>query len=84
MWPIGCWKMAFEKGREIRIPVRVLPTVGFTLPSTDTHGVLELASQAARLSVQSGKEHLMEIALDRHDSGRTEDYRPAMPLILHW
>lgn len=39
-----------------------------------------------RLSVQSGdgEKHLMEIALDHHDSGRTEDYRPAMPLILHW
>ncbi|MEM9265146.1 MAG: VOC family protein, partial [Cyanobacteria bacterium P01_F01_bin.13] len=53
-------------------------------PSTDTEGVLELASQADRLSMRSGQEHLMEITLDHHDSMRTEDYRPAMPLILHW
>ncbi len=53
-------------------------------PSTDTEGVLELASQEDRLSMRSGKEHLMEITLDHHDSGRTEDYRPAMPLILRW
>lgn len=52
--------------------------------STDTAGVLALASQADRLSMQSGQKHLMEITLDHHDSGRTEDFRPAMPLILRW
>lgn len=53
-------------------------------PSTDTEGVLELASQCDRLSMRSGQEHLMEITLDDHGLGRTEDYRPAMPLILRW
>lgn len=53
-------------------------------PSTDTEGVLELASRADLLSTRLGKEHLIEITLDRHDSGRTEDYRPALPLILRW
>ncbi|MBE9137293.1 VOC family protein [Nodosilinea sp. LEGE 07088] len=53
-------------------------------PSTDTEGVLELASQADRLSMRSRQDHLMEITLDHHDSGRTEDYRPALPLILRW
>lgn len=52
--------------------------------STDTEGVLALASQADRLSMRSGQEHLLEITLDQHASGLTEDYRPAMPLILHW
>ena len=52
--------------------------------STDTEGVLKLASQADRLSMQVGKEHLMEIMLDGHKLGRTEDYRPEMPLILRW
>lgn len=53
-------------------------------PSTDTEGILELVSQADLLSMRSGTEHLIEITLDHHDSGRTEDYRPAMPLILRW
>ena len=52
--------------------------------STDTHGVLELVSQGDRLLMLSDKEHLMEITLDHHESGRMEDYRPAMPLILCW
>jgi len=53
-------------------------------PSTDTEGVLALASQADHLSMRLGQEHLMEIMLNHHDAGRTEDYRPALPLILHW
>jgi hypothetical protein len=53
-------------------------------PMTDTEGVLAQVSQADRFAVRSGQEHLMEITLDHHDSGRTEDFRPAMPLILRW
>ena len=53
-------------------------------PSTDTEGVLALASQTERLSIRSGKEHLMEITFDHHRSRQTKDYRPVMPLILHW
>ena len=63
---------------------QTISEVIISTPSMDTEGVLALASQADRLSMRSGKEHLMEITLDRHDSGRTEDYRPAMPLILRW
>ena len=63
---------------------QTISEVIISTPSTDTEGVLELASQTDRLSMRSSKEHLMEIALARHDSGRTEDYRPAMPLILRW
>lgn len=68
-------------------PNRNLQTVSeviISTTSTDTEGVLELASQADRLSIRSGKEHLMDITLDHHNLGRTEDYRPALPLILRW
>lgn len=63
---------------------QMVSEVIISTPSIDTEGVLELASQADRLSIQSGQEHLIEITLDHHDSGRTEDYRPALPLILRW
>ena len=63
---------------------QMMTEVVISTPSTATHGGLEQASQADRLSVQSGEDHLMEITLDHHDSGQTEDYRPAMPLILRW
>jgi len=63
---------------------QTMSQVTISTTSTDTEGVLELASQADRLSIRSGQEHLMEITLNHHASGRTEDYRPALPLILHW
>lgn len=59
--------------------------VAISTPSTDTQGELALVSECDRLSVQqSASEHLMEITLDDHALGRSQDFRPAMPLILHW
>ncbi|MDB9527666.1 VOC family protein [Oscillatoria sp. CS-180] len=58
--------------------------VVISTPSTDTHGVLALVSKCDRLSIQSAREHLMEITLDHHALKHTQDFRPAMPLILHW
>ncbi|MGF1461339.1 MAG: VOC family protein [Leptolyngbyaceae cyanobacterium] len=52
-------------------------------PSTDTQGVLALASQCDRLSIKSANEHLMEITLNGHALGHMQDFRPAMPLILY-
>ncbi len=63
---------------------QIISQVIISTPSADTEGVLGLASQADRLSIQSASEHLMAVTLDRHALGRTEDFRPAMPLILHW
>ena len=63
---------------------QMINEVIISTPSTDTEGVLALASQTDRLAMRSDQEHLMEITLDHHDSGRTEDYRPALPLILRW
>jgi hypothetical protein len=63
---------------------QTISEIVISTPSTDLEGVLALAAQADRLSVRSRREHLMEITLNDHQSGRTEDYRPAMPLILRW
>jgi len=68
-------------------PTRNAQTISeivISTPSTDTEGVLALASQADRLSVQSGQEHLVKITLDERALNRTEDFRPTLPLILHW
>ncbi|MEM7772838.1 MAG: VOC family protein [Cyanobacteria bacterium P01_A01_bin.37] len=63
---------------------QMITEVVISTPSTDTHGVLALASQADRLSMRAGQEHLMKITLNHHELGHTEDYRPVMPLILRW
>lgn len=63
---------------------QIITEVVIFTPSTDTHGVLALASRCDRLSIQSASEHLMEITLDHCALGHTQDFRPVMPLILHW
>ncbi|MGF1497868.1 MAG: VOC family protein [Elainellaceae cyanobacterium] len=63
---------------------RTISDIVISTPATDTEGVLALVSKCDRLSIRSGPEHLIEITLDNHDAGRTEDYRPALPLILRW
>ncbi len=45
---------------------------------------LAVASTADRLSIEPGDQHLMVVTLDCHQQGSTKDFRPDIPLILHW
>jgi hypothetical protein len=63
---------------------QTISEIVISTPSADTSGVLALVAQADRLSICSGPTHLMEVTLDNHNAGRTEDYRPALPLLLRW
>ena len=63
---------------------QTISQITISTPSADTKGILKLASQTEGFSIRTGREHLMEITLDNHRLGRTEDFRPAMPLVLHW
>ena len=71
------------RAKPLRNP-QTISKIIISTPSTDTEGILGLASQSERLSIRPDSKHLMEITLDGHALGRTEDFRPAMPLILHW
>lgn len=54
-------------------------------PSADTAGVLNAIAPVDSLSIQTGQaEHLMEITLNNHETATSKDFRPAIPLILHW
>ena len=66
-----------------RNPQTITDIILFTT-SIDTQGVLKSVNHSDRLSIRFGHEHLLEITLDHHRSGRSQDYRPEMPLILHW
>lgn len=46
--------------------------------------VLTVAGQSDRLSVACGDQHLMEITLDENARGLSKDFRPDIPLIIHW
>ena len=46
--------------------------------------VLTEVHKADRLSISYGEQHLMEITLDDHKLGLSKDFRPEIPLIIHW
>ena len=54
------------------------------IPSADRNEVLEAVDRADRLSIQYGKEHLMEMVLNDRFSGKVVDFRPEIPLIMYW
>jgi hypothetical protein len=45
---------------------------------------LIVADRADRLSIVCGDEHLMEITFDDNECGLFKDFRPDMPLVIHW
>ena len=53
-------------------------------PSADKNEVLNAVNKVDRLSIQHGKEHLMEIVLNDRSLGKVADFRPEIPLIMHW
>jgi len=53
-------------------------------PSEPMSDILGVANTADRLSIEHGKQHLMEITFDEHKCGFSKDLRPAIPLILNW
>ena len=54
------------------------------ISSADRNEVLEAVDRADRVSIQYGKEHLMEIVFNAHSLGKVADFRPQIPLIMYW
>jgi len=46
--------------------------------------VLSQISHIDRLSIDSGRPHLMSITFDNSQSGCSKDFRPDLPLVIHW
>lgn len=46
--------------------------------------VLAEVHKAERLSLAYGDQHLMEVTLDENIRGLSKDFRPDIPLIIHW
>ena len=46
--------------------------------------VLTIVNTADGLSITHANQHLMEITFDEKKCGLTKDFRPEIPLIIHW
>jgi len=53
-------------------------------PSKYLSEVLQTANGVRRLSIKKGNEHLMEISFDKKVCGLSNDFRPYIPLIIHY
>lgn len=53
-------------------------------PVEPMSNVLSIVNTADRLSIEHGDEHLMEVIFDDNKSGFSKDFRPNIPLIVHW
>ena len=54
------------------------------VPPTDRNQVLETLDRTDRLSIQYGKEHLMEMVLNDRSTKKVADFRPEISLIMYW
>jgi len=58
--------------------------VNISIPSEPISNVLGVVGNAERFSINHGNQHLMELTLDDKRSGKSQDFRPDIPLILNW
>lgn len=61
-----------------------LTSIRITTTMNPLSGVMGIVNNANRLSVISGKEHLMEITLDNNRQGLSKDFRPGIPVVINW
>ncbi len=63
---------------------KTISKVHIYTPSEPISNVLEVANTADKVSIDYGKQHLMEITFDGQQCGLTRDLRPDIPVIIHW
>jgi hypothetical protein len=51
---------------------------------TPVSAELQALVQAGHMSLDSGDEHLLEVAFDEESHGRRADFRPELPLVFCW
>jgi len=64
--------------REITRVEIIGPSVGVMSPALRTLG------ESYPLRVREGAEHLLEVGFNGEAQGRSEDFRPQMPLVVYW
>ncbi len=61
-----------------------ISNVRIYVPVERISDVLAAAHKADRLSVVHGNQQLMEVTLDENQCGLSKDFRPEIPLVIHW
>ena len=61
-----------------------LSHVKITTPANPLSDVIDVVNSADRVSIVSGKLHLMEVTLDGNRQGLSKDFRPDIPVVINW
>jgi len=65
-------------------PFRTITQVTIHTPNAKSSQVLKSANKADRLCFVACEQHLMELTLDEHQLNKSKDFRPNIPLIIHY
>ena len=63
---------------------RTLSQISIHTPKKGNSNVLDVVDKADRLSIIASDQHLMELTLDNYRQGETKDFRPDIPLVIHY
>lgn len=61
-----------------------LTAVRITQPTEPHSPAAQYANQVSGFQIQQGDEHLLELGFDAEQADLSHDFRPALPLIIHW
>lgn len=63
---------------------KFISNVQVLVPVDEFSDTLRVVQAADRVEIESAGEHLVVLTLDRGCSGLSNDFRPALPLIINW
>jgi hypothetical protein len=72
------------RGSDENRDIGSISQVKIYVPVNAMSKVLTVANGADRLVIEQGNDHLMEIMFNNHNKGLSKDFRPYIPLIVHW
>ncbi len=73
-----------SRGSDENTSIGSISKVKIFTPAEPMSNVLDVVNAADRLSIEYGDKHLMEVIFDDNKAGLSKDFRPDIPLIVHW
>lgn len=61
-----------------------ISNVHMSIPVGEMSKTLHSLKSTRRLEIETGNDHLVVVTLDGGSCGMSEDFRPNLPLIIHW
>ncbi|TXH69650.1 MAG: glyoxalase-like domain protein [Thiothrix sp.] len=77
---------ALEKRQplEHKLGLQQVTAIRITQPTAPNSEVAHYANQVAGFTIQQGEAHLLELSFDHQQAGLSHDFKPHLPLVLHW